>query len=206
MPQIAEPLRGSPEPPPNRVRWTRAQCDAIRDAGVLTGRYELIDGEIISKMGQKPPHRLVVVLLHAWLTGLFGALFVQVQASIDLGGMEDADPTHNEPEPDVAVTAEANTAYLDRHPGPEDLLLVVEVSDTTLRFDRSNKALLYARAGIREYWVVDVKGRQLFVHRQPAVEGFREISLYGPAERVAPLARLDGLTLVADLLPPIPGG
>ena len=61
------------EPAPNRVRWTRAQCDAIREAGVLNGRYELIDGEVIAKMGQNPPHRLAVVLLHAWLAAVFGA-------------------------------------------------------------------------------------------------------------------------------------
>src|SRR5438094_9313716 len=99
---------------PNRIRWTRRQCDSIRNAGFLIGRYELIDGEIISKMGQNPPHRMTVVLLHAWLTAVFGALSVQTQATIDVG---DADPDHNEPEPDAAVTCEPYTGYPDRHPG-----------------------------------------------------------------------------------------
>src|SRR5579862_3616878 len=159
MPRVAEapPL---PEGTPGRIRWTRAQCEAIRDAGILVGRYELIDGEIISKMGQNPPHRMAVVLLHAWLALVFGLLFVQTQAAIDVGSV---DPTHNDPEPDAAVTAAPNTAYANRHPGPADLLLVVEVSDSTVRFDRSAKALLYARARIREYWVLDLPGRQLYV-------------------------------------------
>ncbi|HLV81635.1 MAG TPA: Uma2 family endonuclease, partial [Chthonomonadaceae bacterium] len=137
-------------------------------------------------MGQKPPHRLTVVLLHAWLTAVFGALFVQTQATIDIG---DADPDHNEPEPDAAVTVEPNTAYSARNPGPKDLVLVVEVSDTTLRFDRTTKAALYARAGIREYWIVNIVDRQALVHRQPSAEGYQEISAYAPDERITTLAR-----------------
>lgn len=74
MPQIVEPMLDIHEPAPNRVRWTRMQCEAIREAGILIRRYELIDGEVISKMGQKPPHRLTVVLLHTWLTTVFVAL------------------------------------------------------------------------------------------------------------------------------------
>ncbi len=198
MPQIVEPIAYTSEPAPNRIRWTRAQCEAIRDAGILTGRYELIDGEIISKMGQKPLHRMAVVLLHTWLAAVFGALFVQTQAAISVGN---ADPNHNDPEPDAAVTAEPNTAYADRHPGPDDLLLVVEVSDTTLRFDRNTKAALNARAGIREYWIVDLIGRQIFVHRFPAPEGYAEISVYGVDEEVVALARPDAPVRVADLLP-----
>lgn len=199
MPQIIEPTPYTQEPAPNRVRWTRAQCDAIYEAGVLNGRYELIDGEVISKMGQKPPHRQAVVLLYAWLTAIFGALFVQTQATIDVGN---ADPDHNEPEPDAAVTAKPTTAYSDRNPGPADLVLVAEVSDTTLRFDRTTKAALYARAGIREYWIVDIGGRQVFVHRQPTAEGYSEITAYGSEEKVATLARPNDAVRVTDLLPP----
>src|SRR2546421_649943 len=188
MPQIVEPPRGTPEPAPNRIRWTRAQCEAIREAGVLTGRYELIDGEIISKMGQKPPHSVAVTLVLERLVALFGALYVRIQTTIDVAA---ADPIHNEPEPDAAVTAQPATAYFNRHPGPEDLVLLVEVSDTTLRFDRTTKAALYARAGIPEYWVLDLLGRALYVHRGPGAEGYSEIVRYGADEEVALLARPD---------------
>ena len=61
---------------PNRIRWTRRQCATMRDDGILTGRYELIDGEILSKMGQKPAHAYVIQALLTWLTGLFGAEFL----------------------------------------------------------------------------------------------------------------------------------
>lgn len=206
MPQAVEPMTDTREPAPNRIRWTRRQCEAIREAGILTGRYELIDGEIISKMGQNPPHAFVVRALLAWLAGLFGATHVQIQSTIHVA---DADPEHNDPEPDAAVTAQPYTAYTRQHPGPADLLLVIEVSDTTLRFDRTTKAALYARAGIGEYWVVDVTGRQIFVHRRPAPDGYAETTAYAEHETLAPLARPagdvrpeDGVR-VADLLPPV---
>ena len=199
MPQTVEPLRGDPVPTPNRIRWTRAQCDAIREAGVLTGRYELIDGEIISKMGQKPPHAAVVGLVFQWLVAVFGARFVRVQATIDVA---QADPTYNEPEPDVAVTQHSVDAYFARHPGPADLELVVEVSDTTLRFDRTTKAALYSRAGIREYWVLDLAGRALYVHRGPGADGYTGIVHYSVEEAVSPLARPEASVRVSDLLPP----
>ncbi len=199
MPRTVEALPHSREPAPNRIRWTRAQCEAIRDAGVLTGRYELIDGEIISKMGQKRPHTYVIKRVMVWLARRFGLEFVQVQSTIDISA---SSPQYDEPEPDAAVTAERNTAYVDRHPGPADLLLVVEVSDTTVGFDRTTKAALYARAGIREYWVVDLSGRQVFVHRTPAAEGYADIAAYAEGESVSTLARPNDAVRVADLLPP----
>jgi Uma2 family endonuclease len=199
MPEIVEPVPATGEPAPGRIRWTRRQCDAIRDAGVLTGRYELIDGEIISKMGQNPPHSVGSLLLREALTAIFGGLYVRVQTTIDVA---EADPDHNEPEPDAAVTSQPGMAYAARHPGPADLLLVAEVSDTTLRFDRGAKALLYARAGIREYWALDVTGRALFVHRGPTPEGYADIARYGAGEVVSPLAKPGAQIRVAELLPP----
>ena len=124
---------------------------------------------------------------------------MQTQATIDGG---EADPVHNEPEPDAAVTTAPNTAYLDRHPGPVDLELVAEISDTTLRFDRTTKAALYALAGIREYWIVDIVGRQVYVHRQPGSTGYAEITAFGTDEQIATLARPDESVLVSELLPP----
>lgn len=200
MSQVVEPPRGRSEPAPNRIRWTRAQCDAMREAGILTGRYELIDGEILIKMGQNPPHSAALTLLMAWLAGVFGARHVRIQSTIDVSAV---DPTYAEPEPDAAVTAEPATAYPDRHPGPSDLLLIAEVADTTLRFDLTTKARLYARAGIKEYWVLDLTGRSLYVHRSPGAEGYGEIVRYDAGEMVAPLARPDAAVRVMDLLPPV---
>lgn len=201
MPRAIPLPRRTPrsEPAPGRKRWTRKECDFLRDNNLLTGRYELVNGEIISKMGQNPPHAYVIRALLTWLTSVFGAQHVQIQSTIRVS---DADGEHNEPEPDAAVTAQPYTAYIEQHPGPDDLLLVAEVSDTTLRFDRTTKAALYARAGIREYWIIDLAGRQVFVHRQPTPNGYTEITAYGADETLAPLARPDDSVRVAELLPP----
>jgi len=195
------PLTQKPAPYetiPNRIRWTRRQCATLRDDGFLTGRYELIDGEILSKMGQKPAHAYVIQALLTWLTGLFGAEYTRIQAAIDLS---DTSPEYDEPEPDAAVTAQPYTHFMERHPRPEDLLILIEVSDTTLRFDLNAKASLYARAGIREYWTIDIVGRRVIVHRQPSSEGYGEIMVYNSEESVAPLARPDKSIRVSDLLP-----
>jgi len=167
---------------------------------LLQGRFELIDGEIISKMGQKPAHRLVMMIITRLLMHLFGEEYIQCQSTIDIG---DIDAEINEPEPDVAVTVDPNSGYSDRHPGPADLLLVVEVSDTTLRFDLRNKAELYAHAGIKEYWVADIIGRRLVVHRQPTAQGYDEVLEFMEEETITPHARPEADVRVRDLLPPI---
>jgi Uma2 family endonuclease len=196
MTQVAEPPYGHT---PGRVRFTREQCKAMSETGILQGHYELIDGEIISKMGQNPPHGAVSSLLNAWLTLVFGALFVRTQSSIDIG---EADPDHNDPEPDAAVTVAPATAYFNRLPGPADLVLVCEVSDSTARLDRTAKAALYALAGIIEYWIVDIPARQLIVHRQPATSGYAVCFALDADGETATLARPNNFVRVSDLLPP----
>jgi Uma2 family endonuclease len=188
------------EAPLNRVRWTRRQCDAMREAGFLTGRYELIDGEILNKMGQKPAHAYVINRLMAWLISIFGADFLRIQLTIDLSATS---PDYDEPDPGVVVTAQSYGSYWDRHPDPQDLLLLIEVSDATLRFDQTTKAALYARAGIAEYWIMDLVGRRAIVHRQPAPEGYVEVIAYGNDETVRSLARPDASVRISDLLPPV---
>ena len=200
MPQIAPPLPDPPERFPNRMRWTKTQCRFLLESGVLMGRYELLDGEVIQKMSQNPPHAYVVRIMIAWLNALFGDLHVQCQLPISVA---EADPEHNDPEPDAAVTVGPAADFALRHPGPADLRLVVEVADSTLRSDRLVKAALYARAGVSEYWILDIMGRQLLVHRQPGVSGYAEVVVYEAEEMAATLARPDVPVRVADLLPPI---
>lgn len=194
-----------------RKRWTRNECEFLVQNELLVGRYELIDGEIPLKsdyrerkgeaqptMSQKRRHAIAIVLLIQWLISVFGGDRVQCQLPIDVAS-EDNDT--NEPEPDAAVFVQPITTYVERHPGPVDLLLVVEVSDTTLRFDLRTKALPYARAGIVEYWVLDVTGRRLYVHRQPTATGYGEVLEYAEDETLSPLARLEASVRAADLLP-----
>jgi Uma2 family endonuclease len=93
----------------------------MRDNGEIQGRYELVDGEIISKMGQKPLHAYIVKRLTELLTRLFGASFIQIQLPIQVN-IEDS--LINEPEPDAAVVAKPAEAYLQSNPGPPDVLIV----------------------------------------------------------------------------------
>lgn len=180
---------------PQRIRWTVAQCEEMEKAGLLPERYELIEGDIYKKMSANPPHCIALILLAVWLEQVFGRLFVKTQGPIRL--------LDNKPEPDVSVMREPVTAYVKQHPGPEDLLLVAEISDATLHFDLNEKAAVYARAGIEEYWVVDFIGRRFLVHRQPFGEGYGEVIIYDESESLSLLARPNSQVRVADLLPPV---
>ena len=182
---------------PNRRRWTRTECQRMVEIGFLTGRYELIDGEVLSKMGQHAPHATALMLIKHWLTAVFGDLFARPQLPIVVPG-EEGETT--EPEPDLAVTREPATAYTENNPGPQDVSLVVEVADSSLNFDLNTKALLYARVGIPEYWVMDINGRRLHRHRQPTHSGYLELVVLSEAESVSPLSRSETVC-VGDLLP-----
>ena len=196
---LLPPIEMGWEPTPNRKRFTQKECAFLEQNGLLKGRYELVDGEIVFIMPQNPPHRLTVMLIVKWLMRVFGEDRVCSQSSIDIGV---ADPEINAPEPDVVVQAQPDVAFASRLPGPSDLLLLVEVSDTTLRYDLHNKAALYARAGIVEYWVADVVGRRFVVHRNPGANGYAQVTEYAEAESVSPVARPDVSVRVSDLLPP----
>lgn len=187
------------ESAPNRKRWTRHECEFLVKNGLLVGRYELVDGEVISKMGQNPPHACVVRCFMAWLVSVFGADFVSIQLPIDVA---EAERATNEPEPDAAVLARPNMDFIAGNPRPVDLRLVVEISDSSADYDLINKAALYARAGIVEYWVADLPNRRIVVHRRPGAEGYAEILEYAESETIATLARPEASVTVANLLPP----
>ena len=186
---------------PDRRRWTRKECDRMAKIGFLTGRYELIDGEIISKMGANAPHRITLLFIEAWLLKVFGLLFVQTQTSIEVP--ENARRV-NDPVPDAAVTRERATFYAVRNPGPQDILLLVEVSDSTLKSDLNTKARLYARIGIAEYWVADIAARRLHRHRQPTRNGYTEVTIFESEQEISCTARPEARTVVNAFFPPLP--
>ena len=155
-------------------------------SGLLAGqRFELIDGELINAMGKNSPHVIGVLLFHRWLVSVFGFLQVQQEASIDVAPK---DNELNEPEPDLVVLRMSRTQVTEGNPKPENVLLAVEVSDTTLSFDLTKKAQLYARAGIPDYWVLDVNKRRLIVHREPLGGNYTSVLVYRDTESIAPLA------------------
>ena len=106
---------------------------------------------------------------------------------------------YSEPEPDVAVVTGEIRDYRDAH--PTSPLLVVEVSDDSLRHDRTVKQRLYARCGIPEYWILALPDARLEVYRDPAQDGYRTVTIHGAGDTVAPLARPEARIAVDDLLP-----
>ena len=165
------------------------------DAGVFhpEARLQLIDGEIIEMSPQKSPHATAVNLAQNVLMAAFGPDYsVRVQLPLGLGD-------RSEPEPDVAVAAGSPRRYAGAH--PTEAVLVVEVSDSTLAFDRGAKLRLYARHGLPEYWIVNLVDAVLEVYRDPAGDTYRAKQTHGRGERLAPGARPEAAVAVDDLLP-----
>jgi len=196
---MSNPLFASePERFPNRYRLPVEAYNRLQELGFLEGRFEILDGELISKKGQNPPHSSTLTRLLLILATVFGASHLRMQSPIVLPGM---DGIYNEPEPDAAVTREPENAYNHRHPGPADLLLVVEISDTTLRTDLVVKAGLYARAGIAEYYVLDLNARQLHIHRAPIDGEYTLVTVHADTETFSFAAHTESPVTIADLLP-----
>jgi Uma2 family endonuclease len=172
------------------------------DAGILASgeRAELIGGEILTMTPQKSPHAAAVSLAQIAVQVAFGpGCHARVQLPLAL------DPD-SEPEPDVVVVAGGPRDY--RHAHPRTALLVVEVADTTLGFDRERKGSLYARAGIAEYWIVNLVEAVVEVYRDPTVAteapfgwAYRSAMRLGMAETIVPLGASTSRVAVPDLLP-----
>ena len=184
---------------PDRKRWSRKECEKIEKLGVMPERYELIDGEIISKMAQNPPHNVTLNRFILWFILVFGAEFLRNQQDISISGRNGK---YNSPQPDIAVTVGSNDDYETHHPAPSELVLLVEISDTTLRRDKTTKAQLYAQSGVLEYWVANVAKREIIRHRKPKRTGYAEIVTLGPEEMLSPEGRPENSIRVGDLFPP----
>jgi Uma2 family endonuclease len=183
-------------------RWTRAEYERLIERGFFRQdeRLELIAGKLIVREPQGASHHAVIELVAQALRVAFGAgWFVRVQGPIALDAA-------SEPEPDVSVVPGTPRDYVSELPASP--VLVVEVSETTLAFDRRRKASLYARAGIADYWVVDLVGRRLEVYREPITAAsprsaakYRTTHILGPADTIAPLAAPSARIRIADVLP-----
>lgn len=139
-------------------------------------RVELIDGRIVAMNPIGSPH--------AWCANRTTRVFarrddcmVSIQNPIRLGD-------NGEPEPDLVVMRPETP--MDRHPRSEDILLVVEVADSSLAYDRRTKAPLYARHGIPELWIADLGGERVEVHREPSASGYRVVEAVGRGRQIAP--------------------
>lgn len=182
-------------------RFSVAEYDALGRAGVLTprDRVELLEGCVVQKMSQNPPHAGTVYLLQEVLRALLPAgWIVRGQSAVTL--------SDSKPEPDGAVVRGDRTTYLTRHPGPADFGIVIEVADSSVAEDRSDMARIYARAGLPAYWIVNIPDRQVEVYTDPRPAAdppaYTRRQDYKPGEAVPVV--LDGAAVaevsVADLL------
>lgn len=178
--------------------FSREEYYHLAERGILTPdeRTELIYGRIIKRMSPMGrPHSVCIIKTADVLEAAFGnACAVEQQMSLSLLG------SGLDPLPDVMVLSGRSEDYADA-PLASDVLLLVEVSDTTLRYDRGTKAAMYAADGIPDYWLLNLRARTLEVHRQPESGEYLSLDVYGEGEAVAPLAAPDAPVRVADLLP-----
>jgi len=182
---------------PSPKVWTREEWHALEETGVLGDqRLELFEGELLDKMGQNRPHANAVAELMALMIEAFGLRHVRCQLPLE---PSPSDSVHTLPVPDVAVVRQPNKSY-PGHPGPTEVLLLFEVSDSTLEHDTGRKARMYARAGVPDYVVADVRFHRLFVFRQPEDGEYRWSAILGTEDEFRPLAAPDQAWKVRDLL------
>jgi Uma2 family endonuclease len=174
-------------------RWTTGEYHRLGELGLLDdGRSELIEGEIYMMSPQGGKHAQVVSLLLRVLQTAFGSgCHVRVQAPLHLSET-------SEPEPDLAVIQGDPLDYPEH---PTNALLVAEVSDTTIRFDRETKELLYARASIPEYWLVNLKFNEVEVRRQPSSTGYLDFQMLQIGDSIAPVTLPNVQIAVSSFLP-----
>ena len=164
-----------------RYRFNVEEFARMGEAGVFTedDRVELIDGEVLEMSPIGSPHAGTVNRLTELLvTRLAGRANVIVQNPLRLD-------RHTEPQPDLVVARRRKDFYADRHPEPADVLLVIEVADSSLRYDRTEKAPRYGRAGIPETWLVDVQAGTVTVYADPGPEGYARQQVRRRGERIA---------------------
>ncbi len=178
-----------------RRRFTREEYHRMGEAGILKAneRLELIRGEILemSPIGRR--HAAFVNNLNQLLViRLAGRGIVSVQNPVVVAD-------DSEPQPDLVVLRRREPPYKDASPEPADALLLIEVADSSLAYDRTAKLRLYAEAGIGEYWIVDAAGETVHVHRGPGPTGYRDVQRLAGAGSVIPAAFPDVAIALAEI-------
>jgi Uma2 family endonuclease len=190
------------ETPPREKHWTRVEYERLVDLGAFRPeeRLELVAGALVVREPQNAPYATAVGLGGDALRATFGPGWtVRTHGPIAL----DDD---SEPEPDIAVVPGSRRDHIHAHPSHP--ALIIEVADSSLDFDREEKASLYARAGIEDYWIVNLVDRVLEVYRDPVADPQRRyghryatVLMLRSGEHVTPLSAPHATVPVADLLP-----
>lgn len=178
---------------PERIRITIDRYQKMGQAGVFAPneRVELIEGEILSMAPIGTVHADISgILFHHFALAVGNAAVVRAANPLDLGD-------DSEPQPDLMLLRPQ--IYRHSHPRPTDVLLLVEVSDSTLNFDQGPKRDLYANYGIAEYWVVDVNARRIIVYLDPVQGAFQRIREYVIGGNVSPQALPDFKIIIGEL-------
>jgi Uma2 family endonuclease len=182
-------------------RWTRVEYDRLVDLGVFEGEpLELLGGQLVVAEPKGAYHSSAITMAeYALRAALPPGWVVRTQQPVSLDD-------ESEPEPDLVVVVGRPGDY--RYAHPERPALAVEVADSSLSFDRQRKGSLYARAGIQDYWIVNLVDRVLEIYRDPgpdasALHGwrYRSVTTLGPGSTAVPLAFPDCRLAVSDLLP-----
>ena len=192
LPKISEEI-------PLRL-WTVEDYHRMAEVGILQPNepVELVGGQIINKMSpQKTSHATALTLTRLLLEArLAGQVLVRTQLPVTLNNF-------SEPEPDIAVVIPDVLRYLNHHPHPTEIHLIIEIADTTLKKDCEIKALDYASSGISDYWVLNLNKRQLYVFREVTSEGYQNEIIVEENEQIFPLHFPDLIIRVAEMLPPM---
>lgn len=213
--QTAPDISARPAPPEARVepkqpdlqrpwgfgpphRFSVEQYETMVETGILTrsDKCELIHGVIVAMSPIGGPHSKYVTLLTRLLIGLYPDPWVaRPQLPIRL--------SDSEPEPDLAVCRAKDDLYESGHPAAADVALLVEVSETSLRFDREVKSRLYATEGVPEYWGIDIEGRSVDVFREPSDIGYGFMKRHQAGDLID-LPAIENARLAVDQLFPPP--
>ena len=178
---------------PTRRRFTVAEYYAMADAGILSenDRVELLDGDIIVMPPIRDWHAGGVKLFaNTMPPALQGRAMIAVQDPVRLD-------EHSEPQPDIMLLQWRDDFYRNGHPAPGDVLLLIEVADTSVGYDRNAKLPVYARAGIPEVWIVNRPARRIESYSDPSGSAYSTVRHFSPGETVAPQAFPD-ITLAVD--------
>jgi Uma2 family endonuclease len=178
-----------------RKRFTVDEYQRMGQVGILSAddRVELIDGEIVVMTPIGPRHGACVARATRALVRAAGDdAIVLPQGSVRLD-------IYYEPEPDLALLRPRDDFYASRHPGPGDILLIVEIADSSIDYDRNVKTRVYAAAGIPEYWLADLNANIVWRHRVPERDGYREVEPLRRGQSVAP-ELLPSCVIAVDVL------
>ena len=181
---------------PVRHRFTVSEYYRMADAGIFgeDDRVELLDGEIVEMAAIGSRHAGCVNRLNSFFVQRLGRrAVVAVQNPVRLGDL-------SEPQPDLALVRPRPDDYGGGHPHPGDVLLLMEVADTTAAWERQHKLPLYASGGVGEVWLVDLAAPAVEVYRRPEGGVYGEVQVVGGGEVLSPLAFPDVALAVADLL------